>query len=89
MLSDDFIDRSLVAAIETKLLSTWLAKSSTNFSSVAADAGIVIRCRQLLYNDLVVMNRDEGNATAIQNNCSMLCQNPDRFKRSSLTTLGA
>jgi hypothetical protein len=29
-------------AIETKLLSTWLAKSSMNFSSVAAEAGIVI-----------------------------------------------
>jgi hypothetical protein len=33
--------RSLVTAIETKLFSTWLAKSSTNFSSVAAGAGIV------------------------------------------------
>jgi hypothetical protein len=28
--------------IETKLLSKWLARSSTNFSSAAADAGIVI-----------------------------------------------
>jgi hypothetical protein len=28
--------------METKLLSTWLAKSSTNFASVAEDAGIVI-----------------------------------------------
>jgi hypothetical protein len=34
--------RAAVVATETKLLSTWLAKSSTNFASVAVDAGIVI-----------------------------------------------